>query len=242
MSNTTYRKTPGRVADDSEANVVEEDDDAPIGLFSTPARTVTVIASLALVVALFAGLLWLVSSRTSTPAFVADPGGVAGKVSVVTKANVGGGQPRRGDKAPDFEWTDAATGQAMRISTLGKPVFINFWGTWCPPCRAEMPEMERLYKNYKGQMDFIGISMGERDSADGVQSFITVPPNGPPSFPYTWRFVHDSNYEVASRYQVTAVPSSYFIGADGVIRAVHIGGMNGQQMEAYLQQVTQPGQ
>ncbi len=81
--------------------------------------------------------------------------------------------------------------------------------------------------------------MGPRDNVDIVKRFVNGPPAERPNTPlaYTWRFVHDSNYDVATRYQVSAVPSSYFVGTDGVIRAVHIGGMNAQQMESYLQQV-----
>jgi thiol-disulfide isomerase/thioredoxin len=243
MSNATYKSTPSRVKDTDVP--IEELEDQPVGLFSTPARTATVVASLVLVLGLFAMVIWLISSRSSTPGVLDVPGLPSGEnvVSVITKANVGGGEPKRGDKAPDFEWNDVTTGKALRLTNLGKPVFVNFWGTWCPPCRAEMPEMQRLYNTYKGRVEFLGVSMdGRGDDPPTVMRFINSPPNGTPPMPYTWRFIHDGNYEVATRYQVSAVPSSYFVGTDGVIRAVHIGGMNGSQMEAYLQQVTQPGQ
>lgn len=266
MSNTTYRGTqvPTRPKARPKAEVAPVDDvdedayvdgdgseEQPTGLFSTPARAVTLIAALALVVVLFATVIWIVASRgsTTTPASVASNGGTtvavpytgpAIEVSAITKANLGGAgeAPATGSKAPDFEWNDAISGKPMRISSLGKPALVNFWGTWCPPCRQEMPEMQKLYNTYKDRVEFVGVSMGPRDSADAVRTFINHPPtgaNGP--FTYTWRFVHDGNYDVATRYQVTAVPSSYFVGTDGVIRAVHVGGMNGQLIESYLQQV-----
>ncbi|HKP52556.1 MAG TPA: TlpA disulfide reductase family protein [Chloroflexia bacterium] len=241
MSNTTYKSTRSRVKD--EDMLLDESEDQPVGLFSTPARTAAVISSLVLVLGLFGMVIWLITSRTTQIVQPIPESATANVVSVITKANVGGGEPKRGDKAPDFEWSDVTTGQAMRLSTLGKPAFVNFWGTWCPPCRAEMPEMQRLYNTYKGQIEFIGVSMdGRGDDPPTVAKFINSPPNGSPPIPYTWRFIHDGNYEVATRYQVSAVPSSYFVGTDGVIRAVHIGGMNGVQMEAYLQQLKGSGQ
>jgi thiol-disulfide isomerase/thioredoxin len=271
MSNTTYRGTqvPTRskarpkveaasiiddAADVDDDAYVEVDDfeEQPTGLFSTPARTVTLIASLALLVVLLATVVWVVSSRGSTSgnSGVASNDGTTVsvpydgseiQVSTITKANLGGeGEaPATGSRVPDFEWNDLVSGKPMRLSTLGKPALVNFWGTWCPPCKAEMPEMQRLYTQYKDQVEFVGISMGPRDSTSVVKSFVNHPPAERPNTPlaYTWRFVHDGNYDVATRYQVSAVPSSFFVGRDGVIKAVHIGGMSAQQIESYLQQV-----
>jgi thiol-disulfide isomerase/thioredoxin len=112
----------------------------------------------------------------------------------------------------------------------GKPVVLNFWGTWCPPCRAEMPILQEIYTKYKGEVEFVGISMGPRDSGEGVVDFIK-------DAGYSWTFAHDDTYQVATDYQVSAVPSSYFIDASGVIRAVHVGAMTEQQIEAYLQKI-----
>lgn len=237
------RATPKRV----QQQLQEQEQEG--GLFSTPARTVTLVASVGLVLALFAMVVWLVTSRGATPqpsaqvvpqsqtvtgatvpsTIVRGPGV---EVSLITKANLGGeGEaPQNGSKAPNFEWNDAATGKPMRIANLGKPVLVNFWGTWCPPCKAEMPEMQKLYDKYRGQVEFVGVSMGSRDNAAGVKSFVN-------QAGYNWQFVQDDDYSVATRYQVQAVPSSFFIGTDGVIRAVHVGLMNGTQIESYLQQV-----
>lgn len=257
MSNVTYRKvrTPARVVD-SEADVDidvdidadEYDDDEPVeqvrrefrdapieergGLFSTPARTVTLIASIGLVVALFAMVMTLLASRNTPPVPQSNTSGPGVEVSVITKANLGGADeaPKKDFKAPNFEWNDMLTGKPMRVANLGKPVMVNFWGTWCPPCRAEMPVMQKLYNQYKGQIEFVGVSMGPRDNAPGVKSFVN-------NAPYNWTFVQDDDYSVANRYEVQAVPSSFFIGSDGVIKAVHVGAVNESQLQAYLQQV-----
>jgi len=236
---TPVRKTPVPSRPKRQVAARVEEEEETVGLFSTPARSVTLIAALGLVVVLFAMVIWLLTSRAPSPTNpTSSDGGV--EVSVITKANLGreGEAPATGKLAPDFEWNDAVTGKPMRLSTLGKPVFVNFWGTWCPPCRAEMPEMQRLYNTYKDKVEFIGVSMmGRGDEPSVVKAFVHSPPNGTPPIPYTWRFVHDGDYSVATRYLISAVPSSYFIGTDGVIKAVHVGGMSGSQMEAYLQQL-----
>lgn len=215
----------------------EEDQDDPQeetspGLFSTPGRAVALIGSLVLLLGIMAMVVWMLGTKGPATGSAANVAGNV-KVPVITQPNLGGeGEaPSRGSLAPNFEWLDPNTGKPVRLSSLrGKPVFINFWGTWCPPCRAEMPEMQRLYNQYKGQMEFVGISMGPRDNSALVANFVNTAG-------YNWLFVQDDTYAVATRYQVQAVPSSYFIDANGVIKAVHIGGMNGSMMEAYLQQV-----
>jgi thiol-disulfide isomerase/thioredoxin len=238
MAKPMYRETSDEYAEDNDGYYEEEGYDyleeeetqeVTVGLFSTPARAAAVIGSFVLLIAIMSVVIWVLSTRPEpgpTP-----PGSV--KVPVITNPNPGGeGQaPVKGSFAPDFQWTDPQTGKVKSISSLkGKPVFINFWGTWCPPCRAEMPEMQRLYNQYNRQMEFVGVSMGPRDSASLVESFVNAAG-------YNWLFVQDDTYDVATRYQVMAVPSSYFVGPDGIIKAIHVGGMNGPQMEGYLAQV-----
>ena len=195
---------------------------APDSVFSTPGRASTLVFSVLLLLVVGATVIWLVSTRS--PSGVASTGTSSGDISGLVVA------PRTGALAPDFELIDVHTNKPVKLSSLrGKPVFINFWGTWCPPCRAEMPEMQKLYDKYKGQVEVVGISMGPRDDPTRVQLFVDVSS-------YGWTFLHDPDYSVATTYQVQAIPSSYFIDKDGVIRSVHVGGMNGGQMEYNLQQ------
>lgn len=143
-----------------------------------------------------------------------------------------GESPWTGSQAPNFELTDVRTNQPLSLAALrGKPVFINFWGTWCPPCRTEMPEMQKMHEKYKGQVEIVGISMGPRDEPDIVRGFI----NGRG---YSWTFVHDEAYDVAQRYQVQSVPTSYFVNKDGSISAVQIGAMTSAQIDRYMQRIT----
>ncbi len=90
--------------------------------------------------------------------------------------------------------------------------------------------MAELYEKYKGQVEFVGISTGPRDSIDDVRSFIQ-------GYKFSWTFVHDKDNLVVRTYQVNSVPTSYFLDQDGVIRAIHIGAMNHELIEGYLRQV-----
>src|SRR5207249_2543115 len=79
--------------------------------------------------------------------------------------------PRVGSPAPDFDLNDAQTGKAIRLSTFrGRPVWINFWATWCDACKAEMPQVQRMYSQYKAQgLAILGIDVQE--SAGAVNAY-----------------------------------------------------------------------
>ncbi len=131
-----------------------------------------------------------------------------------------------GDLAPDFTLTDLE-GNLLRLSDLrGKVVFINFWATWCPPCRAEMPEIEAIHQEYKDK-GVVVIGLDILESEDEVRQFVEQ--GG-----YSWTFVIDTTGEVAASYNVTAIPKSFFIDREGIIRAVNIGAMTKRAMEAKL--------
>ena len=143
----------------------------------------------------------------------------------------GGGQAIKtgtsvGEMAPDFTLSDL-DGNPLRLSNLrGKVVFLNFWATWCPPCRAEMPDIEALYQDYQAKdVAIIGVDILE--SVNMVRQFADQ--GG-----YHWTFVIDTTGEVANNYRVTVIPSSYFIDREGIIRAVSVGAMTKQGMEAQL--------
>jgi len=134
--------------------------------------------------------------------------------------------PIIGYPAPDFTLIDL-DGNAVHLKDFrGKVVFLNFWATWCPPCRIEMPEMEELYQEYKDKdVAIIGVDL--RESESSVKSFVEE--NG-----YSWTFVIDSTGEVARDYMVTLIPSSFFIDGDGIIRALQVGAMSKALMEIRL--------
>ena len=131
-----------------------------------------------------------------------------------------------GELAPDFTLTDLEGNSVTLSEYRGKVVVLNFWATWCPPCRAEMPDIESLYQEYKDKgLVVIGIDIGEPEAT--VRQFVQR--GG-----YSWTFVLDSTGTVAANYNIRAIPTSFFIDREGVIQAVNIGAMTKRGMEATL--------
>ncbi len=225
-----------------------------VGLFSTPARAITLGFSILLLLGVVVMAAWLLGQAGKKPDTVPALGGnngeqayhatSAGSLKAVPDINNANASytskpaglseaPKVGSLPPNFQWADQKTGQPVTLESLrGKPVLLNFWGTWCPPCRAEMPEMQKIYDHEKGNLTFLGVSMGPRDEPLGVAQFVQLGN-------YTWDFIHDPNSDVMTRYQVTGIPSSYFIDKSGVIRAIHVGGADAQIIEDNLKKAQQ---
>jgi len=131
-----------------------------------------------------------------------------------------------GNLAPDFTLDDLEGGKVRLSELRGKVVFINFWATWCPPCRAEMPEIEAIHQEYRTK-DVVVIGGDIMESESIVRRFVQQ--GG-----YTWTFAMDTSGEVSAQYNINAIPTSYFIDREGIIRAINIGAMTRRAMEAKL--------
>ncbi len=125
--------------------------------------------------------------------------------------------PMTGFLAPDFTLS-TTDGEQISLSMLrGTPVVVNFWATWCPPCRAEMPALERLWQQYdKRSLMVLGVDQGE--SAQAVEQF------GRGTVGTTFPLLLDSRLRVGALYGVRALPTTFFIDAQGRIQDVKIGG------------------
>ncbi len=134
--------------------------------------------------------------------------------------------PEVGRLAPDFTLIDLEGNRISLSDFRGKVVFINFWATWCPPCRAEMPEIEAIYQEYQNK-DVVVIGIDILEAEDEVRQFVQE--GG-----YSWTFVIDTTGGVTADYGVTAIPASFFLDKEGVIRAVNIGAMTKRAMESQL--------
>jgi len=138
--------------------------------------------------------------------------------------------PEVGCPAPDFILT-GLDGNTVSLSDFrGKVVLLNFWAIGCPPCRFEMPAMEEVYQEYRDEdVVIIGVNLDGPVNIvrDYVRDYVEV--NG-----YSWIFVIDGTGMTTRDYMVTAIPASFFIDKDGVIRAVHLGAMSKVLMEIKL--------
>ena len=131
-------------------------------------------------------------------------------------------QPAVGHRAPDFTLRDAE-GKPVQLSRVlkEKAVLLNFWATWCPPCREEMPSMERVYRDYKAKrLEILAVSLdtgSEAVVAAKVKAFMA-------ELPLTFPALLDPTMEVVSAYRLRGLPTTYLIDRKGVIRAVVVGG------------------
>lgn len=141
--------------------------------------------------------------------------------------------PEVGRQAPDFTLTDLEGNSVTLSDFRGKVVFINFWASWCPPCRAEMPEIEALYQEYKDKdVVVIGVDILVWEILKGYDESDVrqyVQQGG-----YSWTFVIDTTGEVANNYGIIAIPTSFFLDKEGVIQAVNVGAMTKRAMESRL--------
>jgi cytochrome c biogenesis protein CcmG/thiol:disulfide interchange protein DsbE len=134
-----------------------------------------------------------------------------------------------GMKAPDFA-LQTLDGQTLRLSDLhGKPVIVNFWATWCPPCRAEMPDMQKFYEKYHKKMEIVAVNLMVRDSREKVDAFIK-------EYGLTFPVVLDTKGAAMKQYEIQPIPTSFIIDKDGIIRDKFVGPMPYKKMVEYMEQ------
>lgn len=135
----------------------------------------------------------------------------------------------KGNLAPDFE-LKSFDGKTMKLSSLrGKKVIVNLWATWCPPCRQEMPEMEKFYTENKNQgIEILAVNLTKAEkSRDDLPSFMKT-------YGITFPVLLDENGDIARLYNVSSIPASFIIDTQGVIREKIVGPMTYASMEKML--------
>ena len=130
--------------------------------------------------------------------------------------------------APDFTLTDLNGNRVSLSQFVGKPVVINFWATWCPPCRAEIPHLIEAYEREQGQVVFLAISVDEPERI--VRDFVEEQ-----GMPFT--ILLDDGGKVASTYRVNSIPVTFFISREGEITARYVGQMSPSKIEDGLSRI-----
>jgi peroxiredoxin len=129
--------------------------------------------------------------------------------------------------APDFT-LQARDGQTVTLSDLrGQVVMVNFWATWCGPCRQEMPHLEALHQRYQS-LGFTLLGVNVEDNPEGARKWLA-------ERPVTFPILFDPKNHVSQLYDVIAMPSTVMIGRDGTMRFIHHGYQPGYENEYQAQ-------
>lgn len=135
---------------------------------------------------------------------------------------------KTGSPAPDFQLT-GLDGQTGRLSDYrGRAVVINFWASWCAPCKNEMPLLQKYSQKYSPGLVVLGIN--SQESARIAGEFVK---EMGVSFPVYL----DESGKTGADYQVRGFPTTFFVDAQGVLRTLHIGELDEEQLTAYLAQI-----
>jgi peroxiredoxin len=200
-----------------------------------PAGVLRFVVFPAAVLALILGGLWYLDGRLNDSAGD-DRFGV---VALPEAKNPTGEPPaaEAGRAAPDF-LLETPAGGTLRLSDLqGQPVLVNFWATWCAPCRQEMPELVAAYEQYRDQgLVFVGVNLQEPVSK--IDAFAD-------EFGITFPIAIDRDGEVGDAWRIggpiQGLPSSYFIDATGVIQATTLGQLSEESLAENLAQILPDG-
>lgn len=135
--------------------------------------------------------------------------------------------PQSGQKFPDFT-LESLDGEKITLSELAnQPIVINFWATWCDPCKEEMPLFEAIYSENSGIV-VLGINYNE--PANIIRRFVQE--RG-----ITFPILLDADGKLAERFQVFGFPTTYFIDRDGILRGIYVGQLNEQLILSYLEEI-----
>ena len=151
----------------------------------------------------------------------------AGSVSPAQSSTSQEGQEESSTiQAPNVTILDAAGKEVQLHSLVGKPIILNFWASWCPPCKQEMPDFEAAYKEYGSEIQFMMVNMtdGGRETISSAKEYIA-------SQGYSFPVYFDTKQEAAIEYGVSAIPTTYFINAQGHIIAYAAGAITAQHLE-----------
>jgi peroxiredoxin len=181
-----------------------------------------------------AGVLLLYSYRSFTRAESEPPRSIpafqgtaeSGVAPLVAETE---GLPEAGSIAPNFELQDVQ-GQVVRLEDYsGRPVILNFWATWCAPCRLEMPELQQLQSDY-GDAGPVVLAINQEEPAAQVTEFFD-------ELDLDLIALLDTNADVGAAYGAFFLPTTVVVDSDGVVAAVHRGIISREQLDGYLAEI-----
>ncbi len=132
--------------------------------------------------------------------------------------------------APDFSVYDLEGNYVSLSDMAGRPVVLNFWATWCGPCKSEMPHFQSLYEEYGDRVEFMMVNLtdGAQETQADVEKFLAD--NG-----YSFPVYCDTSLYAASLYGVYSIPTTFFIGADGEALYYQMGAMSEDMLRSAIE-------
>lgn len=136
--------------------------------------------------------------------------------------------------APDFTAVDAQGNQVSLSDYFGKPIVLNFWASWCGPCKSEMPEFDEAYLSQGEEIQFLMVNMtdGTRETLDIAKTFVT-------DSGYSFPVLYDIDQKAAMIYGVTSLPTTLFINAGGEMVAYAMGAIDGETLQRGIDMITE---
>ena len=136
--------------------------------------------------------------------------------------------------APDFTVYDA-DGNAVKLSDFfGKPIVLNFWASWCGPCRSEMPEFDAAFLEQGSEVQFLMVNM-----TDGSQETLKTASEFIESSGYSFPVYYDTAYDAAVAYGVYSLPTTYFINSEGSIVTYASGAISVELLQKGIDMITE---
>lgn len=130
-----------------------------------------------------------------------------------------------GVQAQEFSLENLNGKQIQLSHYKGERVLINFWATWCPPCRAEMPAMQELYEKYKDRIEFLAINIDPENDVKGYVNEMKL----------TFPILLDKTGAVNERYGIISIPTTLLVDEKGTIIKKQIGAMNSEQLKEFIE-------
>ncbi len=136
-----------------------------------------------------------------------------------------------GEVAPDFTLKQLAGGEASLSEFRGRPVLINFWASWCKPCRAEMPEIISAYQAHRDAgLEVLAVNLTDQERMKDVRKFTA-------ELGLPFSVLLDQKGHVRERYELISVPTSIFIDSAGVMRMINSGPMSSGALDRGLREI-----
>ncbi|ACV58144.1 TlpA family protein disulfide reductase [Alicyclobacillus acidocaldarius] len=158
--------------------------------------------------------------------------------SIASSANAAPGvssvavAPQTGYRMPPFKLQEYPDNQTIDTEKqIGKPIFINFWTSWCIYCKLETPYIVQAYKQYGDKVVFLSVNVTAQDSMADMEQFVK-------QYGITWPVALDTKGTVTNEYGVIGLPTSFFVNRQGVIVATNVGAISKENLMAELERIS----